>query len=49
MQFRQWRRRWAAKNEKGMLREFVYLDEVSVYSLIASRLGPIAAEFTDTQ
>ena len=49
MQFRQWRRRWAAKNEKGMLREFVYLDEVSVYSLIASRLGPIAAEFTDTE
>ena len=32
-----------------MLREFVYLDEVSVYSLIASRLGPIAAEFTETE
>jgi hypothetical protein len=31
------------------LREFVYLDEVSVYSLIASRLGPIATEFTDTE
>ena len=33
----------------GALREFVYMDEVSVYSLIASRLGPIAAEFTETQ
>lgn len=49
MQFRQWRRRRAARNEKGMLREFVYLDEVSVYSLIASRLGPIATEFTETE
>lgn len=32
-----------------MLREFVYLDEVSVYSLIASRLGAVAAEFTETE
>jgi hypothetical protein len=32
-----------------MLREFVYLDEVSVYSLIASRLGPIATDFTETE
>lgn len=31
------------------LREFIYLDDVSVYSLLASRLGPIATEFTDTQ
>lgn len=31
------------------LRQFVYLDEVSVYSLIASRFGPIAAEFTEKQ
>jgi hypothetical protein len=30
------------------LREFVYLDEVSVYSLLASRKGPIASEYTDT-
>jgi hypothetical protein len=30
------------------LREFVYLDVVSVYSLIASRRGPIATDFTDT-
>ena len=36
------------KIEKGSLREFVYLDEVSVYSLIASTLGPIAEQFTDT-
>jgi len=32
-----------------MLREFVYLDEVSVFSLIASRLGPVATEFTETE
>lgn len=45
-----WRRwRAAGKNLHTPLREFVYLDEVSVYSLIASRLGPIAAEFSDTQ
>jgi len=31
------------------LREFVYLDEVSVFSLIASRLGPIATEFTENE
>jgi hypothetical protein len=31
------------------LREFVYLDEVSVYSLIASQTGAIAAEFTETE
>lgn len=47
--FRQWRRRRVAKNKMGALREFVYLDEVSVYSLMASRLGPIATEFTDTE
>lgn len=45
-----WRRwRAAGENLHTPLREFVYLDEVSVYSLIASRLGPIAAEFTNTQ
>lgn len=31
------------------LREFVYLDEVSVYSLLASRKGRIPAEFTESQ
>ncbi|MEU1885251.1 hypothetical protein ABZ491_07175 [Micromonospora rifamycinica] len=38
-----------ARKLNATLREFVYLDEVSVFSLIASRLGPVAAEFTDTQ
>jgi hypothetical protein len=47
--FRQWRRKRASKGQKTPLREFVYLDEVSVYSLNASRLGSIAAEFTETQ
>lgn len=48
-----WRRRRlaraAAKRRAEPLREFVYLDEVSVFSLISSRIGPIATEFTDTQ
>ncbi len=51
--FRAWlrrrRRTRAAKKQKAMLREFVYLDEVSVFSLIASRLGPVATEFTETE
>lgn len=46
---RRWRRKRASKKQTGTLREFVYLDEVSVYSLIASKLGPIASEFTETQ
>jgi hypothetical protein len=46
--FRRQRRRRAARTQ-APLREFVYLDDVSVYSLIASRLGPVAAEFTDTE
>ena len=33
----------------GLLREFVYLDDVSVYSILASRKGSIAAEFTENQ
>ena len=33
----------------GPLREFVYLDEVSVYSLLASRRTGIATEFTESQ
>lgn len=45
-----WRRwRAASKNRDTPLREFIYLDEVSIYSLIASRLGPIAAEFSETK
>lgn len=47
---RRWRRRRRAeKNRDTPLREFIYLDEVSVYSLNASRLGAIAAEFTDSE
>ena len=34
---------------KAPLREFVYLDEVSVFSLLASRTGPIATEITKTE
>lgn len=49
-----WRRRRrrdkaAAESAGAPLREFVYLDDVSVYSLTASRLGSIATEFTDTE
>jgi hypothetical protein len=46
---RRTRRRRAAKRQQAPLREFVYLDDVSVYSLLASRLGPIATEFTETE
>jgi hypothetical protein len=37
-----------ARSVTTPLREFVYLDEVSVYSLLASRQGALAAEYTDT-
>lgn len=47
--WRRIRRKRAAKREAAPLREFVYLDEVSVYSLIASKLGAIATEFTETE
>ena len=33
----------------GPLREFVYLDEVSIYSILASRKGGIATEVTESQ
>lgn len=46
---RQKRRKSSARRQGAALREFVYLDEVSVFSLIASRLGPIATEFTENQ
>ena len=39
----------APENLTGLLREFVYLDEVSVYSILASRKGAIATEFTESQ
>jgi hypothetical protein len=45
--WRRLRRQRAARRERDApLREFAYLDEVSVYSLIASRLGAVATEFT---
>ena len=37
------------RRQPGTRREFVYLDEVSVYSLLASRKGAIATEFTESQ
>jgi hypothetical protein len=47
---RRLRRNRAARRERDApLREFAYLDEVSVYSLIASRLGAVATEFTATE
>lgn len=49
IRFRRWRRKRTSRKQKAPLREFVYLDEVSVYSLYASRLGSIAEEFIETQ
>jgi hypothetical protein len=48
--FQRWRRFKRAERLKieNPLREFLYLDEVSVYSLYASRFGPVAREFTDS-
>ena len=51
--FRGWlrrrRQRRDLRNAQGQLREFVYLDEVSVYSILASRKGGIPTEFTESQ
>ncbi len=52
--FRNWRmrrrrRRAARRGGKGSLREFVYLDEVSVYSLIASRKGAVPSEINESE
>jgi hypothetical protein len=47
-----WSRKPKAPAEPGprhSLREFVYLDEVSIYSLLASRSGPVPTDFTDTE
>ena len=43
------RRRPVTPSSDGLLREFVYLDEVSVYSILASRKGAIPTEFTESQ
>lgn len=42
-------RRTRALKKRPDLREFVYLDDVSVFSLIASQLGPIATDFTNAE
>ncbi len=42
------RRIKTAKQNAAPLREFIYLDEVSVYSLLTSRQGALATEYTDT-
>ena len=47
--YRRFKRKRALKNKTAPLREFVYLDDVSVYSLISSRIGPVAVEFTETE
>jgi hypothetical protein len=47
---RRWlRRKKQERSDNAVLREFVYLDEVSVYSLLASRSGPVATEFTQSE
>ena len=45
---RRQRREEASTQKARDLREFVYLDEVSVTSLLSSRLGKLPSEFTDT-
>lgn len=44
---RRWRWKREAKRSAEVIREFVYLDEVSVFSLLASKDGMIATEVTD--
>lgn len=47
--WRQLRWSWAAyRTRQDPLREFVYLDEASVVSLLASRLGPLAEQITES-
>lgn len=48
---RRTKRRWRESERwvEGPLREFVYLDEVSVYSLVASQVGLVVTEVTETQ
>lgn len=43
------RRKAAEQTQERPLREFVYLDEVSVFSLLASRIGALATDVTDTE
>ena len=47
-----WQRRTQKSNRSasgGLVREFIYLDDISVYSILASRKGSIATEFTENQ
>ena len=44
-----WLFRRRRRTSDAALREFVYLDDISVYSLLASRSGPVATEFTRTE
>ncbi len=45
-----WRRRRRAAQNSGLpLREFVYLDDISVMSLLASRIGAVPTEYTDSE
>lgn len=47
---RPWHRRQPeSTQEDPPLREFIYLDEVSVYSLLASRRGAVPSEQTDSE
>ena len=46
---RRLRRIRAARADATPLREFIYLDEVSVYSLLASRQGALPTEYTHIQ
>lgn len=47
---RQKRRKKAAKESQDEpMREFVYLDEVSVFSLLASRIGALATDFSESE
>jgi hypothetical protein len=39
----------ATGDRVGPLREFVYLDDVSLYSLFTSRIGPLAETYTELQ
>ena len=43
------RRRFKSRSRTESLREFVYLDEVSLYSLLASRKSGVATQFTESQ
>jgi hypothetical protein len=48
--FRNWKvKRRRRRGANGSLREFVYLDEVSVYSLLASRKGAVPAEINESE